>query len=113
TASGDRCDQGLPRLGTDRASILSRHSRGFIGELDLTPTQIRVGEVLLRKVIPDLTHTDLNTTAERWDLRRGFWPHSSIWPDLTPTQIRVGEVLLRKVIPDLTHTDLNTTAERM
>ena len=87
TASGDRCDQGLPRLGTDRASILSRHSRGFMGELDLTPTQIRVGEVLLRKVIPDLTHTDLNTTAERWDLRRGFWPHSSIWPQFEAKEV--------------------------
>src|SRR5437763_1317838 len=37
----------------------------FMGELDLTPTQIRVGEILLRKVIPDLTHTDLSTTLTR------------------------------------------------
>jgi hypothetical protein len=42
--------------------IIDRFQKHFMGELDLTPTQIRVGEVLLRKVIPDLTHTDLSTT---------------------------------------------------
>jgi hypothetical protein len=36
-----------------------------MGELELTPTQIRVGEILLRKVIPDLTHTDLSATLTR------------------------------------------------
>ena len=45
--------------------IIDRFQKHFMGELDLTPTQIRVGEVLLRKVIPDLTHTDLNTTSTR------------------------------------------------
>jgi hypothetical protein len=32
--------------------IIDRFQKHFMGELDLTPTQIRVGEVLLRKVIP-------------------------------------------------------------
>src|SRR5215813_5310477 len=45
--------------------IIDRFQKHFMGELDLTPTQIRVGEVLLRKVIPDLTHTDLSTTFTR------------------------------------------------
>jgi Protein of unknown function (DUF1376) len=45
--------------------IIDRFQKHFMGELDLTPTQIRVGEVLLRKVIPDLTHTDLSTTSTR------------------------------------------------
>jgi len=67
--------------------IIDRFQKHFMGELDLTPTQIRVGEVLLRKVIPDLTHTDLNTTAERWDLRRGFWPHSSISPQFEAKEV--------------------------
>ena len=67
--------------------IIDRFQKHFMGELDLTPTQIRVGEVLLRKVIPDLTHTDLNTTAERWDLRRGFWPHLSIWPQFEAKEV--------------------------
>src|SRR5215475_7705237 len=40
-------------------------SKALHGLLDLTPTQIRVGEILLRKVIPDLTHTDLSTTSTR------------------------------------------------
>jgi hypothetical protein len=42
--------------------IIDRFQKHFMGELELTPTQIRVGEILLRKVIPDLTHTDLSTT---------------------------------------------------
>ena len=41
--------------------IIDRFQKHFMGELDLTATQIRVGEVLLRKVIPDLTHTDPST----------------------------------------------------
>jgi hypothetical protein len=45
--------------------IIDRFQKHFMGELDLTPTQIRVGEVLLRKVIPDLTHTDLRATFTR------------------------------------------------
>jgi hypothetical protein len=45
--------------------IIDRFQKHFMGELELTPTQIRVGEVLLRKVIPDLTHTDLSTTFTR------------------------------------------------
>jgi hypothetical protein len=49
-----------------RASvIIDRFQKHFMGELELIPTQIRVGEVLLRKVIPDLTHTDLSTTSTR------------------------------------------------
>jgi hypothetical protein len=45
--------------------IIDRFQKHFMGELDLTATQIRVGEILLRKVIPDLTHTDLSTTSTR------------------------------------------------
>src|SRR5215472_17662586 len=45
--------------------IIDRFQKHFMGELDLTPTQIRVGEILLRKVIPALTHTDLSTTFTR------------------------------------------------
>jgi len=45
--------------------IIDRFQKHFMGELDLTPTQIRVGEILLRKVIPDLTHADLSTTFTR------------------------------------------------
>ena len=47
------------------AVIIDRFQKHFMGELDLTPTQIRVGEILLRKVIPDLTHTDLSATFTR------------------------------------------------
>jgi hypothetical protein len=45
--------------------IIDRFQKHFMGELELTPTQIRVGEILLRKVIPDLTHTDLSATFTR------------------------------------------------
>jgi hypothetical protein len=45
--------------------IIDRFQKHFMGELDLSATQIRVGEILLRKVIPDLTHTDLSTTSTR------------------------------------------------
>src|SRR2546423_12449107 len=45
--------------------IIDRFQKHFMGEVELTPTQIRVGEILLRKVIPDLTHTDLSTTFTR------------------------------------------------
>jgi hypothetical protein len=45
--------------------IIDRFQKHFMGELELTLTQIRVGEILLRKVIPDLTHTDLSATFTR------------------------------------------------
>jgi|EndMetStandDraft_8_1072994.scaffolds.fasta_scaffold797283_1 hypothetical protein len=45
--------------------IIDRFQKHFMGELELTSTQIRVGEILLRKVIPDLTHTDLSATLTR------------------------------------------------
>ena len=32
--------------------IIDRFQKHFMGELELSPTQIRVGEILLRKVIP-------------------------------------------------------------
>src|ERR1044072_498732 len=45
--------------------IIDRFQKHFMGELELTLTQIKVGEILLRKVIPDLTHTDLSATFTR------------------------------------------------
>jgi hypothetical protein len=48
-----------------RAGVIIDRFQKHMGELELTPTQIRVGEVLLRKVIPDLTHTDLSATLTR------------------------------------------------
>src|SRR5690242_19005470 len=45
--------------------IIDRFQKHFMGELELTFTQIRVGEIVLRKVVPDLTHTDLSATFTR------------------------------------------------
>jgi hypothetical protein len=36
-----------------------------MGELELTATQIRAAEILLRKCLPDLQQTDLNVLSTR------------------------------------------------
>jgi hypothetical protein len=74
-STGPRTPEGLERSRRANSEvtreriragvIIDRFQKHFMGKLELTPTQIRVGEVLLRKVIPDLTHTDLSTTSTR------------------------------------------------
>lgn len=50
------------RANIDTAMILRRFDEHFRGEIELTPTQVRVGEILLRKTVPDLSQTDLTAT---------------------------------------------------
>ena len=47
-----------------RATLLvERLQKHFFGKIELTMTQIRTAEILLRKVVPDLKHTDLSATS--------------------------------------------------
>jgi hypothetical protein len=47
-----------------RASqIINRLQKHFFGELELSPTQIRTAEILLRKCVPDLKQTDITATS--------------------------------------------------
>jgi hypothetical protein len=47
----------------ETAKVLKRLQAHFFGEIDLTPTQIRVAEILLRKTVPDLSQTDITDTV--------------------------------------------------
>jgi len=44
--------------------IVKRFLNHFEGEAELTRDQIKVGEILLRKTLPDLTATDLTTKGD-------------------------------------------------
>ena len=47
-----------------RATLLvERLQAHFFGKLELTMSQIRTAEILLRKVLPDLSKTDINDTS--------------------------------------------------
>jgi hypothetical protein len=49
-----------------RATLLvERLQAHAMGELELTATQIRAAEILLRKCVPDLQQTDLNVLSTR------------------------------------------------
>jgi hypothetical protein len=42
-----------------RRDIIERLQKHFDGEIELSPTQVRTAEILLRKRVPDLVQTDL------------------------------------------------------
>ncbi len=52
------------RLGIRVGKIRTRLEQHIFGEIDMTATQIRAAEILLRKVIPDLTSTEWTGTLE-------------------------------------------------
>lgn len=43
------------------SQIINRLNQGFFGEVDLTPEQIRIADMLLKKVVPDLARTENKT----------------------------------------------------
>lgn len=42
------------------AAILQRLDRAAMGEVDMTPSQLKAAEIVLRKTIPDLNKTELS-----------------------------------------------------
>lgn len=50
------------RDNIDTAMVIRRFQEHFKGEIELSATQVRVGEILLRKTVPDLSQTDLTAT---------------------------------------------------
>lgn len=40
------------------SQIINRLNQGFYGEVELTPEQIRIADMLLKKVVPDLARTE-------------------------------------------------------
>jgi len=76
-----------------RATLLvERLQAHALGELELSPTQIRAIEILLRKVVPDLAHTDITATSahryvvevppqlsrEEWEKKYSLPPQSAV-----------------------------------
>lgn len=47
------------RIRDSMAQIIPRLSRCASGKLDMTPTQVKAAQVLLSKVLPDLTSADI------------------------------------------------------
>lgn len=43
------------RAAIQTTQIIKRFQKHTLGEIEMTPTQIRTGEVLLKKTIPDLS----------------------------------------------------------
>ena len=48
----------------DSTRIVKRFLNHFQGEAELSQSQIKVGEILLRKTLPDLSATDLTTKGD-------------------------------------------------
>ena len=66
------------------AGILQRLDKAAMGEIDITATQLRAAEIVLRKTIPDLQRTELtgndgDIVVELRQFQRGVQ-----WADGTP-----------------------------
>lgn len=48
------------RAKIQTSQIINRLQEHAFGKVDLSPTQVRAAEVLLRKTLPDLTATELS-----------------------------------------------------
>lgn len=53
------------RNNIDSAKILKKMTRFYDGDAEMTTNQIKVGEILLKKTMPDLTKSDVNNTGEQ------------------------------------------------
>lgn len=51
----------LARIQTSQ--LLNRLQKHVLGKVELSPTQVRAAEVLLKKTVPDLKSIDLNGTV--------------------------------------------------
>ncbi len=56
---GEEFHSEVARAKIQASMIIERMQKHFKGELELSMTQIRVGEILLRKCVPDLVQTDI------------------------------------------------------
>ena len=45
------------------SQLVNRLVKHALGDVDMTPTQVKAAEVLLRKVLPDLSAVDANMNA--------------------------------------------------
>ncbi len=52
------------RAKIQAGNLINRLEKHINGQIDLTNTQLRAIEILLKKSVPDLTSTDINMTAE-------------------------------------------------
>jgi hypothetical protein len=52
------------RLKIQAASLINRLSDHAIGKVDLSSTQVRSIEILLRKILPDLTDVKMEVDAQ-------------------------------------------------
>ena len=48
----------------DSTKIVERFGDHFAGDVELSASQIKVGEILLRKTLPDLSATDLTSKGD-------------------------------------------------
>ena len=51
------------RLKIQATQLVNRLQDHALGKVDMTPTQGRSAEVLLRKILPDLSSTDITDAA--------------------------------------------------
>ena len=52
------------RLKIQASQLINRLSGHAVGEIEMTPTQIKAAEILLKKSLPDLQSVDLTGTLE-------------------------------------------------
>jgi len=59
-------ETGLPQEWKDKckaAYIANRFMKCFDGEVELTPAQLKAGEILFKRLEPELSRTDTNITG--------------------------------------------------
>lgn len=60
----NRRHQDMVREKIRASQIINRLENHALGECDMTPTQVKAAEVLLRKTLPDLSAIDANVSGE-------------------------------------------------
>jgi hypothetical protein len=53
------------RTKIQTSQLVNRLMAHALGDVEMTPTQVRAAEVLLRKTLPDLSNVDQNVTGEQ------------------------------------------------
>ncbi|HYF54678.1 MAG TPA: hypothetical protein VEA41_10505 [Salinarimonas sp.] len=57
------------RAKIQTSQLINRLSDHVFGKVELTPTQVKSAEILLRKTLPDLSHTEHSGETRQWVIR--------------------------------------------
>lgn len=66
------------RRNVNAGQIRSRLQKHIDGEIELSSTQLRAAEILLKKVQPDLSATDFTSEGERITFSFGITPPKGV-----------------------------------